>query len=274
MSKCSQAESKAGPWCMEYLAMGPERSLEKLAADARRIASERGWSSAPSKRTLETWSKNYDWSKKAHEHDREVIAQAHEQLLYKRADQSQRSEDRGLGNLDHMQRLAEEAVTVRTERIDPETGEQAFIVDGKGDVIKLFDVRPKRFDEMPKSEISSFIALTREAGAIHRALLGDAQENLQVYRAKTAHEDPESHYFEREAKHEIAKEIGTLLREVEEDQQKGRAQTARAEAERQVGLTDEGLELTENNRHPAGSPAEWQANNPGLVWEMVPDDEL
>jgi len=183
MSNSSKAGSRAGRWYVEYLAMGSQRSLEKLAADARRIAAERGWSSAPSKRTLENWSSNDGWSRKALEHDREVMAQVHKQLVYKRADQSQRSQDRALEIAEKMQGLVEDALTVRTERIDPETGEQAFTVDGKGEVIKLFDERPKRFDELSKPAISSIIALTREAAATNRALLGEAPEKLQAYLA-------------------------------------------------------------------------------------------
>jgi len=194
MSNSSKAESRAGRWYVEYLAMGSQRSLEKLAADAHRIAAERGWSSAPSKRTLETWSSNDCWSKKALEHDRAVMAQVHKQLVYKRADQSQRSQDRALEIAEKMYGLVEDALTVRTERIDPETGEQAFTVDGKGEVIKLFDERPKRFDDLSKPAISSITALTREAAAINRALLGEAPEKLQAYLDKTADEKQESQY--------------------------------------------------------------------------------
>jgi hypothetical protein len=65
MSKATHAAAKADRWLQEYLAMGDDRSLRKLATEAPRIASARGYSYVPLLRTLGRWSSLHGWDRRA-----------------------------------------------------------------------------------------------------------------------------------------------------------------------------------------------------------------
>jgi len=86
MSKATHAAAKADRWLQEYLAMGDDRSLRKLATEAPRIASARGYSYVPLLRTLGRWSSLHGWDRRAREDDAAVMERARNQLMRRRAD--------------------------------------------------------------------------------------------------------------------------------------------------------------------------------------------
>jgi hypothetical protein len=79
-----------------YLAMGPERSLAKLADAIRKDPASYGFTAPPSRRTLEYWSRNYIWQRRIFDVDGRAREEAQKQYLQWAKEHRERLHESGL----------------------------------------------------------------------------------------------------------------------------------------------------------------------------------
>jgi hypothetical protein len=261
VSKATQAPLRADLWFEHYLAMGTERSIRKLAADAGRIGSSNGLDTIPPQRTLFNWSSKYGWDRRAREHDAEAMTRARTQLLKKRADLAESRVELALDHTMAFHALVRDALTVVTPILD-ENGKPSSTVHDDGSFTPNEDRRAATFRELSRQDIFSIIAFHNAAVATERALLAGAADRYQQNQDEQGADGPGITVLEPEAIQEMGIKIGGLVRHlkrVTEDRQADK----RLAAEQHVELEEVS---------PAVDP-DYNPDDPGLMWEEVPDDE-
>ncbi len=252
MSKATHAAAKADRWLQEYLAMGKDRSLHKLAVDVRRIVGENGWRDPPAERTLESWSSKYGWDRRARDFDTQVMERARNQLLRRRADLAENRVDISLQHTQAFHMLVRSGLTreeTTTEVMDD------------GSFREVTTSRPATFAEMSKVDLRAIITLHNTAVATERALLGGASDRYRANQAEQGEQGAGVTVLGPEALMEMGSKIGSLVRKLS-------ATTERRKAERTVEAV-EGGEAEEPRPVIDG----YDPDDPGLEWEEVDEDE-
>jgi Sec-independent protein translocase protein TatA len=228
-----------------YLAMGPSRSLKKLANELRSKCGD----DAPTQRTLETWSSRHGWDRKAKQFDHDEAERAKYQLLIHRANVL---EERRSIQLDH-------AMLLHTTFRDGMTRlEHHTEVAEDGSITQEWDERvPIPADHIPVARGYFYMAAEKQATAIEHLVLGTAATDRDVYEERMGQEGPAITVLGPEAMQELGLKVGKLVRQL--------AKTTEARrAERELEIIDQ---------EPNDEPAYESADDPGLQWEEITDDD-
>lgn len=250
MSKATHAAAKADTWLQEYLAMGNDRSLHKLAVNVRRITGENGWRDPPAERTLESWSSRYNWNRRARDFDTQVMERARNQLLRRRADLA---ENRVEISLQHTQAFH---MLVRSGLTREETTTEVM---DDGSIREVTTSRPATFAEMSKADVYAIITLHNTAVATERALLAGASDRYRANQAEQGEQGTGVNVLGPEALMEMGSKIGSLVRHLS-------ATTERRKAER----ADAAVVQTSSEQPVINDD---DPDDPGLEWEEVDEDE-
>ena len=244
MSRTSHAAARAEAVFGDYLALGPTRSLKKLASELRSNYGDE----APTLRTVENWSAHHGWDRRAKLFDRDETERAKYQLLIHR---SGIREERLEISLDHAMilhnffRNGMTRVEHRTE-IAPD-----------GSILREWDERiPLPPEQVPHARLYACMAAEKQATMIEQALVGTASDRRELYEERMGQEGPAITVLGPEAMQELGLKVGKLVRQL--------AKTTEARrAERELGIIDQ---------EPDDEEFE-SADDPGLQWEEVDDDE-
>ncbi len=244
MTKVTQTAARAESAFDFYLAMGPTRSLQRLVAEWRYGDGERA-----AIRTVERWSANYGWDRRAKQYDRDVAERAKYQLLIQHANiQQQRNEI----SLDHTMVL-HNFFRAGMTRVEHRTE-----VATDGSIVREWDERiPLPPEQVPHARLYACMAAEKQATAIEQALVGAASDRRELYEERMGQEGPAITVLGPEAMQELGLKVGKLVRQL--------AKTTEARrAERELEIIDQ---------EPDDEPAYESADDPGLQWEEVDDDE-
>lgn len=227
MSKLAQAAAKASVWLEQYLALGEERSIHKLAVNVRRICGENGWEYAPAERTLESWSARYGWDRLAKQHDAEVMEKARAQLLKKRADLAETRVTIALDHCEAFHALVRDALTVETPVMD-ENGKPTITVHANGSFTPNVDRRPATFRDLDRHDIAAIIALHNAAVSTERMLLTGASSPRQDTESQGRDDGAVIRVLGPEALAEMAIKVGSLVQTLAETTERRKAEKAQA----------------------------------------------
>src|SRR5579859_4353890 len=211
MTRAAQAQARAEELFQQYLGMGSERSLRKLAAELRHSCGE----NPPSLRTLENWSARYGWERRAKQFDYEEAERAKRELLARRANvQVERCEIA----LDHSWVLHHYFREVMT-RVESRTQ-----VGDNGSIIRQWEERvPIPPDEIPKADLFAAMAAERQATMIEERLVGTARKEHETYLEQMGRDGPQIQVLGKEAITEMGIKVGTLVREIAKNTEEKRA---------------------------------------------------
>jgi hypothetical protein len=244
MTRTTHAAARAESLLEQYLALGPTRSLKKLATELRSNVGD----DAPTQRTLETWSSRFGWGRRARQYDHDAAERAKYQLLIHR---SGVLEERMEISLDHAMILHNYFRNGMT-RVEHRTE-----VAGDGSIIRQWDERiPIPPEQIPVSHFYAYMAAEKQATMIEQALVGAASDRRELYEERMGQEGPAITVLGPEAMQELGLKVGKLVRQL--------AKTTEARrAERELEIIDQ---------EPDDEAFE-SADDPGLQWEEVDDDE-
>jgi len=259
MSKATVAEARSEMWFDEYLALGGSRSIRRLAAEAQQTLSRLPKGQAvPSDRTLFQWSARYGWDRRAKQHDRTVRDNAREHLLAEQEDLAIQRQRIALDHSMAFHALVRDFLTVRTPVMDPDHPEEQLMeAQDDGSLAPVFDSRPARRDELERADIYAFTHLHTVATSTEKLYLGNAAERAREYREQQGGGN-EMTILGPEALREMGIKIGTLVEKLSETTERRRAQRR--------------LEVIEGETTAAQEPL-YNADDPKLIWEEVPEDE-
>jgi hypothetical protein len=199
MSRATHAAARAESNFEEYLAMGPTRSLKKLATELRSGVLE----------------------------ERMEIALDHAMILHNYF-------RNGMTRVEHH---AEVAVN--------------------GSIIREWDERiPLPPDQIPVSRVYACMAAEKQATMIEQALVGAASDRRELYEERMGQEGPAITVLGPEAMQELGLKVGKLVRQLAKTTEARRAQ-------RELEVIDQEPDDVEFE----------SADDPGLQWEEVDDDE-
>jgi hypothetical protein len=245
MTRTSHAAARAEAIFEDYLALGPTRSLKKLANELRSNCGNE----APTQRTLETWSARHGWDRRASQFDHDEAERAKYQLLIQCADVLQ---ERKQISLDHAMILHNYFRNGMT-RLEHRTE-----VGTDGSILREWDERiPLPPEQVPHARLYACMAAEKQATMIEQALVGAASDRRELYEERMGQEGPAITVLGPEAMQELGLKVGRLVRQL--------AKTTEARrAERELEIIDQ---------EPDDEPAYESADDPGLQWEEVDDDE-
>jgi hypothetical protein len=243
MSRATHAAARAESIFEDYLAMGPTRSLKKLASELRSNFGD----DAPTLRTVENWSAHHGWDRRAKLFDRDEAERAKYQLLIHR---SGILEERLEIALDHAMILHNYFRNGMT-RVEHRTE-----VAADGSILREWDERiPLPPDQVPVARVYAYMAAEKQATMIEHMLVGAASNRRELYEERMCQEGPAITVLGPEAMQELGLKVGKLVRQL--------AKTTEARrAERELEIIDQEPEEEFES-----------ADDPGLVWEEVDPDE-
>ena len=259
MSKATVAEARSEMWFDEYLALGGSRSIRRLAAEAQQILSRLPKGQAvPSDRTLFQWSARYGWDRRAKQHDRTVRDNARSHLLEEQEDLAVQRQRIALDHSLAFHALVRDFLTIRTPVMDPNNPkEQLEAVQDDGSLAPVFNSRPARKEDLDRADVYLMSHLHTVALTTERLYLGNAAERAREYREQQGGGN-EMTVLGPEAIREMGIKIGTLVEKLSETTERNRAQRR--------------LEVIEGETTAAEQPL-YNADDPNLIWEEVPEDE-
>lgn len=250
MSKATQAAGKADRWLQEYLAMGKDRSLHKLAVHVRRNTGENGWRDPPAERTLESWSARYNWNRRARDFDTQVMERARNQLLRRRADLAEERVEIALAHTLAFHMLVRGGLTREETQTD---------VMDDASIRETTTHRPATFSEIPNADLHAIITLHNTAVATERALLAGASDRYRANQAEQGEQEAGVTVLGPEALMEMGTKIGSLVRKLSATTERRKAERADATV---VQTSSEQPVLNDDD-----------PDDPGLEWEEVDEDE-
>ncbi len=258
MSKASSAESRAEKWFSEYLRLGSDRSLRKLAAETEQTCSIHGWDRPPSERTLFDWSARFGWNRRAKAHDAEVMERARAQLVKKRADLAERRMELALDQTLAFHALVRSGLTIETPVLDEHGNGRTEVLDD-GSNRPMVTRRAAAFRELRKPDIAAIIALHNAAVGTEQRLLAGAPDQYREMQNRQGEDGPGVTVLGPEAIHEMGIKIGSLVRHLSDTTERRKAERADATV---VQTSSE--QPVSNDDDP---------DDPGLEWEEVDEDE-
>jgi hypothetical protein len=224
--------------------VGPTRSLKKLASELRSNVGD----DAPTLRTLETWSSRYGWDRKAKQFDHDEAERAKYQLLIHR---SGVLEERMEISLDHAMILHNYFRNGMT-RVEHRTE-----VATDGSILREWDERiPLPPEQIVISHFYACMAAEKQATMIEHMLVGAASDRREMYEERMGQEGPAITVLGPEAMQELGLKVGKLVRQLAKTTEARRAQ-------RELEIIDQEPDEVEFE----------SADDPGLQWEEVDDDE-
>jgi len=198
------------------------------------------------------------WDRRAKQHDRTVRDNARAQLL---EEQEQLAVMRQNVALDHsmaFHALVRDYLTIRTPVMDPDNPKVQLMASQDGGAPEpVFHSRPARKEDLDRADVYLMSHLHTVALATERLYLGNAAERAREYREQQGGGN-EMTFLGPEAIREMGIKIGTLVEKLSEP-------TERRRAQRQ-------LEIIEGETAAAEQPL-YNADDPNLIWEEVPEDE-
>jgi hypothetical protein len=244
MSRSTHAAARAEAIFEDYLALGPDRSLKKLASELRSNFGD----DAPTLRTVETWSSQYGWDRKARLFDRDEAERAKYQLLIHR---SGIREERLEISLDHAMILHNFFRNGMT-RVEHRTE-----VGTDGGIVREWDERiPLPPEQVPHARLYACMAAEKQATMIEQALVGAASDRRELYEERMGQEGPAITVLGPEAMQELGLKVGKLVRQLAKTTEARRA----------------ARELETIDQEP-DEPEFESADDPGLQWEEIEDDD-
>lgn len=261
MSKASSGESRAELWFSEYLRLGSDRSLRKLAAETEQICSIHGWDRPPSERTLFDWSARFGWDRRAKAHDAEVMEMARAQLLKKCAGLAERRTELALDQTLAFHALVRSGLTIETPVLDEHGNGRTEVLDD-GSIRPMVTRRAATFRELRKADIAAIIALHNAAVGTEQRLLAGAPDQYREMQNRQGEDGPGITVLGPEALQEMGNKIGGLVRILRETTDRRQAEAAQA-ATANGSATDQ----------PPPVDPNYDPDDPGLMWEEVDDDE-
>lgn len=252
MSRATVAEARAEEWFDRYIALGPTRSIRRLAAERQQNGSSLN---PPPERTLFAWSSKYGLERRAREYDREMRETTRARLL---EENENLAVDRQRVALDHsaaFHALVREVLVVREPVMDPEHADQILVrANDDGSLEDVYTERFRRFDEIPPANLYLLTHLHNVATTTEKLYLGNAADRAKEYREEQGG-NREVTVLGIEATYEIGTLVGEYVGYLGK-------KYARKKAQRQLELIDQ----------PA-KEVEYNADDPNLIWEEVPEDE-
>jgi Sec-independent protein translocase protein TatA len=127
-----------------------------------------------------------------------------------------------------------------------------------GDIIREWDERiPLPPDQIPVSRFYAYMAAEKQATMIEHMVVGAASDRCELYEERMGQEGPAITVLGPEAMQELGLKVGKLVRQL--------AKTTEARrAERELEIIDQ---------EPDDEPAYESADDPGLQWEEITDDD-
>jgi hypothetical protein len=226
----------------QVLAMGPERSLQRLVSEWRQSDGD-----APGLRSLERWSASHGWDRQARQYDHDAAERAKYQLLIQFADVLQ---ERKQISLDHAMILHNFFRNGMT-RVEHHTE-----VAKDGSIVREWDERiPIPPEQITISHFYAYMAAEKQATMIEQALIGAASDRRELYEERMGQEGPAITVLGPEAMQELGLKVGRLVRQLAKTTEARRAQ-------RELEVIDQEPDDEFES-----------ADDPGLQWEEVTDDE-
>lgn len=154
--------------------------------------------------------------------------------------------------------LVRDYLTIRTPVMDPDNPKVQLMASQDGGAPEpVFHSRPARKEDLDRADVYLMSHLHTVALATERLYLGNAAERAREYREQQGGGN-EMTFLGPEAIREMGIKIGTLVEKLSEP-------TERRRAQRQ-------LEIIEGETAAAEQPL-YNADDPNLIWEEVPEDE-
>jgi hypothetical protein len=254
MSAPAGTTGRSEAWLEAYLELGTDRSLRKLIAESEQIARSKGLGKPPSAATIFRWSSHFGWDRRAGEHDAAVAARAWEQLLQRRANVEEERIDLSLSHAEVFHHVVQSALVLETPQLDDNGEPIMTVVDGRP--TPLLDRRVATYADHSPQAWRAIMAIHDQAVQTERTLLAGSSERYRQMQEAGGAQGPVINVLGREATMEIGFKVGRLVKALAKE-------TARRRADLQLAAT----------RQEQTPEEEWNADDPGLQWVEVDDDE-